>query len=398
MGFLTVNEIVECLTDDSFIGSSAWYDDFAQAPVVCGPLPWERRDGIREWTELDGHEAFAEAQIRLGVRSRRDFNTALRIALMRCHRDSLREWALSLDPWDGKKRAETLLRDMLGSTGSDLERIAWGTFMRGAFMRCLVPGIKFDYVPVLVGSQGCGKSTFCRLLAPREAWYLDGPSDLSNAKEAAEQMRGKMICELSELSGMSRHRTEAVKAAITRQTDTYRPPYAERTRDYPRRCVFVGTTNRVDFLDDRTGNRRFIPLVCGVGVPKMNVHEEAAARRYIGACWSEIAAEYASTGRLTLSLPAEVERELDEVRESYESADDRIGIIQEYLSTKRGQMVCTSMVAIEGLGVDREAFIGSRALQREITDILDNSCPGWVCRGKRRFDRYGVVKCWEYVE
>ena len=138
--------------------------------------------------------------------------------------------------------------------------------------------------------------------------------------------------------------------------------------------------------------------MCGVGAPKISVHEEAAARRYIGACWSEIASEYASTGRLTLSLPVEVERELDEVREGYESADDRVGIIQEYLSTKRGQMVCTSMVAIEGLSMDREAFIGSRALQREITDILDNSCPGWVCRGKRRFDRYGVVKCWEYAE
>jgi len=47
---------------------------------------------------------------------------------------------------------------------------------------------------------------------------------------------------------------------LTKQEDNYRPSYGRRQETYPRQCVFGGTTNRDDFLQDATGNRRFWPI------------------------------------------------------------------------------------------------------------------------------------------
>ena len=118
-------------------------------------------------------------------------------------------------------------------------------------------------------------------------------------------MRGKWVCELSELAGMGRRETETVKAAITRQVDTYRPPYARRAVDVPRRAVFVGTMNRDDFLQDGTGGRRFLPFRCGVADPRLDVHDEAAARARIGLVWAEImqAAMSANAHEFIVNLP-----------------------------------------------------------------------------------------------
>jgi putative DNA primase/helicase len=78
-------------------------------------------------------------------------------------------------------------------------------------------------------------------------------------------LAGKWVVELSELESVSRADVAKVKAYLTAQNDTYRASYGSRAdvRDYPRHCVFIGTTNDDDYLKDATGNRRFWPVKLG---------------------------------------------------------------------------------------------------------------------------------------
>jgi predicted P-loop ATPase len=70
-------------------------------------------------------------------------------------------------------------------------------------------------------------------------------------------IQGIWINEIGELSGFNRSETNAVKQFLSRSEDIYREPFGKRTKAYPRRCVFFGTTNDSEFLKDRTGSRRF---------------------------------------------------------------------------------------------------------------------------------------------
>ena len=133
-------------------------------------------------------------------------------------------------------------------------------------MRARFPGSKFDLCLVLEGRQGCGKSTFVRILAagPGEGYLVDAPGLIAmDNKTRAELLTGKWLAELAELSGITKSETEGVKAFLTQSSDQYRPPYGTVAVDRPRTCVFVATTNAESYLPDSTGNRRFLPVPCG---------------------------------------------------------------------------------------------------------------------------------------
>jgi hypothetical protein len=161
--------------------------------------------------------------------------------------------------WDGVSRVETAFEVYLRSDmDTKYLRPVCRKFFLGLIARIYEPGIKFDALPVLEGKQGIGKSTFPEILVGRQ-WFLDGLPDF-NDKDAALYLQGIWICELSELSSFYRSGKESAKAFISRNTDKIRPPYGHRRVEYPRTCLFVGTTNDDDYLVDATGNRRFWPV------------------------------------------------------------------------------------------------------------------------------------------
>lgn len=88
---------------------------------------------------------------------------------------------------------------------------------------------------------------------------MDGLPDLAD-KDAALNLRGNWIVEMSELSALYLSQLETAKAFVTRDVDKVRPPYGRRRIDLPRQCVFIGTTNSKDYLMDPTGNRRYWPV------------------------------------------------------------------------------------------------------------------------------------------
>ena len=131
-------------------------------------------------------------------------------------------------------------------------------FMVGAVARAYRPGVKVDTLPVLVGPQGWNKSHAARALCPEPAWFGDDVSTALIDRDTKDSLVGKWIVELAEFPHIRRE-IEKVKAFFSRQTDRFRRAYAVLTRDWPRRCVFIATTNELEFIDT-TGNRRFWPV------------------------------------------------------------------------------------------------------------------------------------------
>jgi putative DNA primase/helicase len=174
--------------------------------------------------------------------------------------------------WDGTPRLATWLSTHLGAVvepGCDKPE-ARPAYIRevgrkwpiGAVARVYRPGCKVDAAPIFEGGQGIGKSQALAALVPCPEWFCDEISDLGT-KDSAQDLRGKWIIELAELSAMRRGDIERTKAFMSRSTDHYRPSYGRRSQDFPRQCAFAGTTNADGYLGDETGNRRFWPVKVG---------------------------------------------------------------------------------------------------------------------------------------
>lgn len=161
--------------------------------------------------------------------------------------------------WDGRERINTWLKDYSGAMGPEpyLSEVSRKVLI-AMVARIFRPGIKFDHVLVLEGTQGIGKSSIPRILAG-ENWYNETLPDIRD-KDAMLNLLGAWVNEISELATLRKTDTESYKAFFTRQADRVRAPYGERWQEYKRQCVFIGTTNSHDYLSDKTGNRRFWPV------------------------------------------------------------------------------------------------------------------------------------------
>lgn len=178
--------------------------------------------------------------------------------------DSLLDHLESLSAWDGVPRLDSWLIDYCGAEATPYVREAGATWLTAAVVRAYEPGTKFDYMPVLLGGQGVGKSTALRIIAGDDFFSDASFLGARDAREVLEVTRGIWILECAELDGMGKRDVSALKATIARQTDTGRPAYARCAVTVPRRYVLAGTTNEERFLLDPTENRRFWPIAVGL--------------------------------------------------------------------------------------------------------------------------------------
>jgi predicted P-loop ATPase len=164
--------------------------------------------------------------------------------------------------WDRKPRLDRFGITYLGAADTPYHRAIGSMFILSMVARIFKPGEKCDYVLVLEGPQGRGKSTACEILAG-QAYFTDAIPSLDKGKEVSQHLRGKWVAEISELDAMRRAETSTLKAFFSRRHEKYRPPYAHEEVDEPRQCLFTASTNKMTYLQDETGNRRYWPLKCG---------------------------------------------------------------------------------------------------------------------------------------
>lgn len=183
------------------------------------------------------------------------FDALMAVALENSY-DSARDYISSLT-WDKEPRLGTWLAAAYGTPKDAYHQAVGSNWLKGLVKRIVHPGCKFDFVLVLEGEQGVKKSTSLAVLGG--AWHVETTMGTDN-KDFFMQFQGKAIIEFSEGETLSRTEVKRMKAIISTQTDTYRPPYQRAMQDFPRRCVFAMTTNQEEYLKDETGNRRWLPV------------------------------------------------------------------------------------------------------------------------------------------
>lgn len=164
--------------------------------------------------------------------------------------------------WDGVPRIDTWLRDFLGANETPeplLSAISRKTIM-AMIQRIFEPGCKFDHVTILEGIQNSGKSSAVNILGGE--WAASPKLDL-HSKDSVLALQGKWLIEFAELTAINHADQELVKHFISNGTDRIRTPYGRTTLDYPRQCVFIGTTNLGTYMKDISGNRRYWPVPVG---------------------------------------------------------------------------------------------------------------------------------------
>lgn len=166
----------------------------------------------------------------------------------------------ALPTWDGLERVGTFLEKYCGADHSELNTAIGHIIFVGAVRRIMEPGCRFDTVPVLVGKEGTNKSTLLKSLCPDADYFSDAPILSADYQRQVETLQGSWIYELAELEGMDRSDDEKLKNFISITTDRVRLAYLRTAGIYPRCCIFVGTTNREEFLRSYFGNRRWLPV------------------------------------------------------------------------------------------------------------------------------------------
>ncbi len=292
--------------------------------------------------------------------------------------------------WDGESRIYDFLHRWTKCEDSDYTREVSRLIFAGGINRLYNAGCKFDDMPVLIGTkQGEGKSTLVRWLAMNDDYFAE-VTEIEGQK-GMEAVEGAWICEMGELLALTKAReVEAVKSYLTRLSDRYRRPFDRRVTDHKRQCIFIGTTNKEQFLTDKTGNRRFYPVKVYQSGYELFDHKDEI-QEYIRQCWAEAKALF-DEGK----LPPYANRELlGVIRENQENAveeDYRVGMIEKYLEDQN--RVCV-------------AQLWKYALRNENTDVkkkdsieigmIMDKVDGWERSGRSYFPEFGRQRCWERV-
>jgi predicted P-loop ATPase len=161
--------------------------------------------------------------------------------------------------WDGVPRLDTWTSTYLGVVDTEYSRAVGARWMISGVARVMRPGCKADCSLVLEGHQGYLKSTALRALS--DPWFTDDLGEFGT-KDAAQQLAGVWIVELSELDSYTRSDVAKAKSFMSRATDRFRPPYGTHPIAQPRQSIFGGTVNHNEYLRDETGGRRFWPVAC----------------------------------------------------------------------------------------------------------------------------------------
>lgn len=301
------------------------FNQLADGMEIRGEVPWEHP--AKFWRDADDAQLICYVDDHYGTFSARNYDIAVTKAVDDRSYHPIKDYFASLPPWDGVPRVDTLLIDYLGAEDNEYIRAVSRKTLCAAYRRICHPGTKFDYMPVLNGAQGIGKSTFISNLGME--WFSDSLnlSDM-NDKTAAEKLQGYWIIEIGELAGMKKADLDKVKAFVSRVDDKYRASFGRRVTPHPRQCVFFGTTNSENgYLRDITGNRRFWN-VKATGEGKYKPWQMTP--EIVQQIWAEVAAV---ADKEDLFLPPDLEEYAKREQRGAMEQDDREGLVLEYLDT-----------------------------------------------------------------
>ena len=349
------------------IGNDAGGLRFALAVLGYG-VRYNVRAQRHEWLLANG---WAEGNDRLDARVREEISTGFRFkngkpaafgrdtwarsldaVLYDNEADPFRDWLVELPRWDGVARLSHWLGEVFETDGGRLAEWAARFVYLGAVARAVHPGLKLDEMPVLIGPQGCGKSTALALALPPDqpCWFSDGLNLAATSKERAEALLGRVIVEASEMAGSTRAEIENLKSFLSRTDDgAVRLAYRRNPETMLRRSIIIGTTNDENCLpNDPSGNRRFVVVRVRSspgGVPALRDY----LNRYRGQLWAEALYVYACKLDI-VRLPDHLKNDQRNVNEQHRRTDEILEEkLDEWLRTSAPDFFPMSLAAA-GIG------------------------------------------------
>lgn len=292
--------------------------------------------------------------------------------------------------WDGTPRIDKFLSHIMKCEDDEYSRELSRMIFYGGINRLYRPGCKFDYMIILMGGQGLGKSTIVDWLNIKSDFYREVIS--IDGGKGIESISGGWICEFAELLAMIRAKeVESLKGYITRLSDTYRPAYGRNVISLKRQCIFIGTTNDFQFLVDKTGNRRYLPIEIHVKKGELYKHEEYV-KNYILECWRE-AKVLMEENKTYLVIPSSYNDIIEEHQSMATDDDPKIGVITDYLNNKEiGDRVCGQEIFVNCCNGLKKNYTPKDG--REIGIIL-RRFPEWKRRNNPTdFEGFGRQKYW----
>ncbi len=219
------------------------------------------------------------------------------------------------DKWDKRQRINKMLQVYLGADESPLISKIATMWLVGAVAKVYDPYVKFDYVLDLVGGQGVGKTSFLQKIGGQ--WYTDAITDFAN-KDNYDIMLKHLIVNDDEMVASDRMSFAETKAFISKTSLRFRKPYMRRTQEFAKNFVLARTSNHVEYLKDKTGERRFLPVLANNNQQKkhpMNMTPEVVEQ-----IWGEAVTIYEKG--FDLMFDDETEKELHEYRERFMFRDE----------------------------------------------------------------------------
>jgi hypothetical protein len=242
------------------VGCRIAWDDFRGEMMIRDGVGGDERQG---WRSLDDADMvrlrIALEGLRFKSAGKEQVRDACVLVAAENRFDSARIWLDGVEAqWDGVERVEMSMMTYFGCTDSAYAR-AVGRYVWTALAgRVFDPGCQADMAVIFAGPQGFKKTSAIAAISPSPEFFVE--VDLGEDEEkTVRKIRGALVGELAELSGLSTRQAGDIKKYLSRRDEKWVPKYKEFPTRYPRRLVHFGTTNEAEVLADDTGERRWLP-------------------------------------------------------------------------------------------------------------------------------------------
>ena len=391
----TIRNCMTVLYRDPMLKGTIRRNELTGKTDIVGDYKW-KRNPTPSITDVDTFQIQRYMEENYGLKNDKTINKAIAIVASENGYHPIKDFLESLK-WDGLPRIKHVLTKYLGVDEDDYAEALMKLLLMAAIKRVYEPGCKYDIMVCIVGGQGAGKSTFFRFLAVKDEWFSDDLKKIDD-EQVYRKMMGHWILEMSEMIATVNARSiEDIKSFLSRSKETYKIPYETHPEDRPRQCVFVGTSNDLQFLPfDMTGNRRFAPILAHPEkVEKHILENEAESRAYFVQLWAEAMELYRADDKHDLKLPKKMENYLKEMQKDFMPEDTNIGVIQAWLDNCCVEYVCSRMIFDEVMA--REGEVPKPWQTKEINEIMNNSITGWEKYKQHRFKKYGQQNSWRRI-
>ena len=298
-------------------------------------------------------------------------------------RSPMLEYVRSLE-WDQTPRLDTWMVDHWGATDDQFTREVSAKWLTSACARMDKPGTKIDWMLIVVGPQGTGKTSMPGIIFKGNNITLYGDH---NDKDLHMLLHSALCVGFDELDSFGKRESSNLKAMVTRNEDAFRPPYGASVEIFPRRFTLYGCGNRYEFLQhDPSGYRRYAILEIE---RLLDFKGLEAARDQL---WAEAWHRYSSSDRFWEIEGASKHAEKYVAPNPME--DQILSVIDAWkrgkanTNYKDGVLYFTMTSLLIGLNMEREAR--NTNVTREISAILravgakqnNGSCPTGTMRGR----------------